>query len=459
MLGISTGTTAWLTIPNCDVSMCSSRWWCVSIFYFIFLFLAGLFGIFVTRTCTWTSSLTTGYFNPSCSWIYPCMMAFSLEKDFDLETDLVLSQVPEATFTQMSEGSDHPPDNSRLSLKGHQKFCIYTEDRNAKKRFSPPVGAVAIKKLQESSTPRNTKKDTAWSFKVYTDWMNARNETSRKCEKKDDDWGIVPPLSASLENHVLDYWLQRFVVEVRRRDGSPYPAVTLKHLCAGLQRHMREVFHRPDVCFFEGSDFWDFRKTLDARMKELNKEGIHTHPKQAQPLSIDDESVFWDKGIFNWIDSRCLQNAVYFYTCKVFGLRAADEHAGLTMSQFTFNSDKEGEYIRFQGKVCKNNQGGLSQAGKVAFKDLRQYSQPDNPRCYVKMMKLYMQALPKNGPFYRRPLVSRYCGDIRYSKQKIGIHYFENLMQKLVKDAGLQGFFTGHSGKVNLLYVVAFSVI
>ena len=57
--------------------------------------------------------------------------------------------------------------------------------------------------------------------------------------------------------------------------------------------------------------------------------------------------------------------------------------------------------------------------------------------------------LPSSGAFYIRPLASRFCGNIRYSKQKVGIHQFEGLMQNLVKDAGLEGYFTGHSGKVS----------
>ena len=260
----------------------------------------------------------------------------------------------------------------------------------------------------------------------------------------------VPSLSPTIPCEVLDYWLQRFVLEIKRKDGSPYPANSLKHLCAGIQRHMRDVLNRPDVSMFEGIEFHQFRKTLDGKMKELNKLGIGTHTKQAQPLTRDHEEVFWDKGIFNYVESKALQNAIYFYTSKVFALRAADEHANLLVEQFTFESDKEGEYVRFKGRVCKNNQGGLKTSGKISFKDLRQYAQPSNPRCYVKLLRLYLKAVPDKGPFYRRPLVSKFCGDIRFSRQKVGLHQFEGLMQKLCKEAGFDGYFTGHSGKVSL---------
>ena len=158
--------------------------------------------------------------------------------------------------------------------------------------------------------------------------MFARNEESRK-QGLVDKWGTVPLLSESMRLDTLDHWLQRFEKEAKRKDSSPYLAITLKHLCAGIQQHMRDVFNQTEVSIFDGPDFHGFRKTLDARMKELNKEGIKTHPKQAQPLTKEQEAVFWDKEVFNWIDSKALQHAMYFYTSKVFGLRAADEHVEL----------------------------------------------------------------------------------------------------------------------------------
>ena len=139
---------------------------------------------------------------------------------------------------------------------------------------------------------------------------------------------------------------------------------------------------------------------------------------------------------------------MYFYTSKIFGLRAADEHANMEVCQFEFGFDIEGEYVRFKGRPNKNNQGGLKQNGKVAFKDIKQYCQTSNPRCFVKLLRRYLNLIPSEGAFYRRPLLANYDGDVRFSKQKVGIHQFETLIQRLTKEAGLDGYYTGHSGKV-----------
>ena len=82
---------------------------------------------------------------------------------FDLDTDLVLSQVPEVDLSQEWSTPISVPvtlnsSQGRLSLKGKQKFCVHSEDKLAKNRFNPPVSQADIKKIQDEAIPRNTKK-------------------------------------------------------------------------------------------------------------------------------------------------------------------------------------------------------------------------------------------------------------------------------------------------------------
>ena len=64
---------------------------------------------------------------------------------------------------------------------------------------------------------------------MFKDWRKHRNSLSGE-EKCPDDL---------LEKPVADYWLSRFVVEVRCSDGEPYPASMLYQLLAGLLRYAR----------------------------------------------------------------------------------------------------------------------------------------------------------------------------------------------------------------------------
>jgi len=36
----------------------------------------------------------------------------------------------------------------------------------------------------------------------------------------------------------LNYWLSRFVTEIRKQDGQPYPPRTIHQILAGLQRRL-----------------------------------------------------------------------------------------------------------------------------------------------------------------------------------------------------------------------------
>ena len=60
--------------------------------------------------------------------------------------------------------------------------------------------------------------------------------------------------------------------------------------------------------------------------------------------------------------------------------------------------------LRFNGRSCKNFQGGLRQQ-KVEAKDPKIYAdQSLRERCIVSCFERYLSLIPKNGPFYSRPI-------------------------------------------------------
>jgi hypothetical protein len=358
---------------------------------------------------------------------------------FDKETDVIMSQlsVPETQDNDLDDFKAEKP-----------------------KRFAEPVSEKELIDIQESGKAKNTVKDTTWALKVFNDWKSERNMKAMKesGSSNSSQGKFVVGLNESVSKEDLNYWLSRFVVEVRKKDGGQYPAATLKHICSGLQRYLRETHNRHDVSFFDGPDFNDLRKTLDGRMKLLNRERVGgLHRKQAESLMPDDEQVLWEKEIFNDHSAFGLHNIMYFYTGKIFGLRAADEHRRLNVQDFTFGTDSQGEYVLYQGGTCKNHQGGLKQTARNTFKNLKQYACESNPRCYVGLLKKYLSFIPGDGPFYRRPLPGSYAGHIKFSQQAVGVHQFETLLQRLTKEAGLPGYYTGHSAKVNiyLIYITS----
>ena len=53
-------------------------------------------------------------------------------------------------------------------------------------------------------------------------------------------------------------------------------------------------------------------------------------------------------------------NIVYYYNCKLFGLRAGDKYHALCVEQFFFGETEDGSlYMKFTGISSKTYQGGL----------------------------------------------------------------------------------------------------
>ena len=125
-----------------------------------------------------------------------------------------------------------------------------------------------------------------------------------------------------------------------------------------------------------------------------------------------------------------------YYNCKVFGLRAMNEHVNLVVEQYEFGVNETGEFIRFHGRVSKNVQGGLQQR-KVDVKDIIQYAQESNPRCVVKLFKEYMRCVPSTGRFYRKPLRSTEPGDLRFGGQHVGINTLSKYLKAMCTAANI----------------------
>ena len=111
-----------------------------------------------------------------------------------------------------------------------------------------------------------------------------------------------------------------------------------------------------------------------------------------------------EKGVFNFSSEWGLTYAIFWYNCKLFGLRGGDEHWSLTREQFMVGFDQTGRFLSFNGRSSKNVQGGLKQR-KVQCKDLKIYSRPEfGECCVVDLFNHYFGYVPKEAPFYRKPV-------------------------------------------------------
>ena len=90
-------------------------------------------------------------------------------------------------------------------------------------------------------------------------WGEYRNSCCNGSEGKVDD-------ICSLEDVTLNRWMCHFVLEIWKQNGDEYPPNTLHHICSGIMRHVRS-HGKPEIDFYKGPVFANFRSTLDAEMK------------------------------------------------------------------------------------------------------------------------------------------------------------------------------------------------
>ncbi|CAG2226667.1 unnamed protein product [Mytilus edulis] len=281
------------------------------------------------------------------------------------EVDFEMDDLPDFELTQVPLTADN-------IIKELEKAV--TENCSENSRYSV-VEDIDIDMLVKSTESRNTRKNTTWSVATFNDWRVARMKSN---------YCAIPELLQFTANDV-NQWLSKFVIETRRKDGKPYPPKTLYLLCVGILRFHRE--NGVHMNFLDEKDcvFYDFRRSLSARMTELTKQGIGTTTKQAEAISEETEITLWEKGLLG---------------------------------------------------------SGLNQRN-LSAKNLKHYLQ--NPVLF----KIYEQYLNivrdlDGTAFYRRPLDK---GSIKFGEQSVGVNKLSNIMKTMCAEAGIDGYFTNNSGK------------
>ena len=127
--------------------------------------------------------------------------------------------------------------------------------------------------------------------------------------------------SHQLKRSPFGYHLSRFILEVRKKDGTEFHPESLHHIICGIQHHLR--FHgKPEIDFFKDAPFVEFRMGLDAEMEHLLRCGVASK-KSLKKRKFCDTNVFWIKLL---VDSM-------LYMCRLyFTLKSREEHRQTMLS-------------------------------------------------------------------------------------------------------------------------------
>ena len=313
-----------------------------------------------------------------------------------------------------------------------------THSPSAARRFAAPKSAAEIETARQNRVPDKTKQDTKYCMKLWSEWRRHRERETR------DKMPEIQQMTTS----ELTHWLSRFVVEVRKVDGTEYPPNSLYHICAGIQRCLRDSGRILDL--FTDLSFTPFQNSLDGEMKRLQSSGLGTKKRQAEVISVDEEEKLWSTGQLGDSNPQQLLDTMVYYCGLYFALRSGREHRQLRRSPAQIEVlERPGErpLLRYMEDVSKNHPGGLK-ARNVTPKVVYHHSNLDNPeRCFVRMYKKYMSLSPPDAPagsFYLKP-ASKPTSACWYSCRPVGHNPISVTVARLCRAAGITGFKTNHS--------------
>ena len=165
----------------------------------------------------------------------------------------------------------------------------------------------------------------------------------------------------------------------------------------------------------------------------LCEDGISAGSRHVPTISIEEESLLWEKGVLNDSTSRCLLRAVFCYN---FILQVGQEHRDLKLLQFKrlTNSDL---YV-YTGNASKSRGGGLGQLS-LEHKRVPVYaSGTGESKCHVWLLDKYITMLPTSVKQWQFLLAVIVSGIAWFSVQPCGKNYLAKMVPTMCAKAGME---------------------
>ena len=174
------------------------------------------------------------------------------------ETDTLLLLAPqkfEADYNESSSDNKDKDDNEILlylleSFVGSNdaKMVITNNDKElcnklgkleGNVRYGSPKTKEKVVEARKGGIPQKTQDQNKWVANLWFEWAQYHlrvpfvKEEERQYELLED--------FCKISTQAMNFWLAKFILEVRRRDGKSYSGETLYQVCCGLLRLLKEA--------------------------------------------------------------------------------------------------------------------------------------------------------------------------------------------------------------------------
>ena len=260
----------------------------------------------------------------------------------------------------------------------------------------------------------------------------------------------------------LDELLARFILSVRKINGSEFEPTSLRSILSSIDRYLNEKNYGASINF--DRDFSKTRMTLKAKQKQLKSLGKGSKNNAAQPLSDKDIQDLWENGQLGASSPESIINTMWLFTTMGFGLRGSQEHHSMCWGDIKLEKDEEGdEYLVFNERQTKTRQGDDTTDIRKIQPKLWANKQNKN-RCPVEVYKKYSLRRPGNfskpeDPFYVATS-TRFTGTVNekwFLRLPIGVNKLNTIMKRMAVtlETGENRKLTNHSARKTLLQNLA----
>ncbi len=317
--------------------------------------------------------------------------------------------------------------------------------------FRDPVKPEELEKLGQKTFATSTERKITWAVNLFQDWRFLRI-----CEPSSDGWLRWCDLKdGRIQASNLSFCLCKFLSEVRRLDGTEFPAKTLYSIVIMIQMHFDKMGKQWKL--IDVPEFVQVKHTLDNLMKSRTLQNVGSENRSTDPISLEAENLMWRSGVLGEDIPVKLRDTVMFLIGLSFALCGGEEQWRLRAPGFNPQicvkvNDEGKKYLEYTEDMnSKSNQGGLKHRS-CKPKVMRAYGNRNFDRDLVRLYAKYCGLLPKQAKclaLYKYPLCSTYLSPkVWYTDKPVGVNKLHDTVKGLMLAAGVDGHYTNHSLRV-----------